>query len=189
VTVDARTWPLPRRSRTGPAPSGAGIIEAGDAPGRTRIWTFSLNEANINKRGTVVSPRFLGPGYVVDMTLYGLAVSQTNPFEKFQLTISPTAGTQGSNQALTIVPPGDSIFDMSTAIPAGPDDGLGPGFPFANGIAGAVAVPVRFNYRTVYNPFFLNVAVVARAALQQYIQGVIRVLEGSPELPPEFMLS
>jgi len=189
VAVEVGTWPLPRRKRSPPSSFVATPDELGGAASQARSWAFSINESAANVRATVVSPRFVGPGYIVDMILYGLAINQTNPFTNVQVTCSQSAGIQGNNQAASARPPGISLFDSSDLPEFSAPNNLGPGIPFLNGVAGTIAVPIRLNYRAGFDPFFVNVSLVVQIALQQIFQGIIRVVENAPEASPEWLMS
>lgn len=179
-------YPSLRLRGTVRLPSGqvlkAPVIPIG-VPAFTRLWTFAINESGLNVRATGVSPAFVGPATIEELTLYGLAHNQTNPFQKMQVTVSSSPGTQGNNQAAAAVPPGVEIFESTQLPEFSADDGLGSALPFLNGVTGVPVLRISLNYKVTLNPFYINVSFVCRVALQQILQGIVRVSQSVDSAP------
>lgn len=106
MTIDATTYPLPRRKRVGPDSQLNTLAQAqGDvipAPPRSRIfpWIMSMTA---NTRRTISTPKLIGPA-ILRKVFYQLGTVTTPPGQTLELGWSPTAVSE-AGVALTTVRP------------------------------------------------------------------------------------
>ena len=142
MTVDARTYPLPRKRRTGPpsnldtqAATQADVIAA---PPRSRFCPFIFTEL-ANKRITVCTPRLIGPAILrkcsffigtrttppattvefgwapTDCTEAGATIGSARPYTLLTELIDPfnyIASASGEGYPLTTTPAGHNEWNM-----------------------------------------------------------------------------
>ena len=132
MTVDARTYPLPRRSRTGPASALDASLLAGAGgtltPPRSRIIPW-LMFTTANSRRSVSTPLLLGPA-ILRKLKWGKATISTPPIKTLEVGWSTTIVTE-AGVPLTNVRPYTGLIELQDPFSVA-SAAIGRGFPGDN---------------------------------------------------------
>lgn len=106
MTVDARTFPLPRRKRTGPASNLDALAAMQEdqavTPPRSRVFPWLMSITG-NSRRTVSTPILIGPA-ILRRVYFGHGTVTTPPAQSLELGWSPLAVTEAGVALATIRP-------------------------------------------------------------------------------------
>ncbi len=106
MTVDAQTWPLPRRSRTGPASSLDATAAAASAdsltPPRSRIFPWTMNMVATSRK-TISTPLLIGPA-ILRKIFFSSGTITTPPQQSLELGWAKLVLTENAVPLATIRP-------------------------------------------------------------------------------------
>jgi hypothetical protein len=177
MTLDALTYPLPRRSRTGPPSSldaAAAAAAAGSTtPPRTRIFPWALNETATSRR-TISTPRLVGPAIFKSLTFYS-STHQDPPGETLEIGWSPVA-VQEAGVALATVRPYTVLTELLD--PFGQvNSSAGRGFPQWTIPGATLPWSIDLDLILTEPQFVFTISLVNNTALAQSWHGNAIVLE------------
>jgi hypothetical protein len=177
MTLDALTYPLPRRSRTGPASSldaaAANAAAGSTTPPRTRLFPWAMSET-ANTRRTISTPRLIGPAIFKSLTFYS-GTHQDPPGDTLEIGWSPVA-VQEAGVALATVRPYTVLTELLDpfAFMTAP---TGRGFP--QWTSPTVNNPFEFRLNLILTEpqFVFTLSIVNNSNLAQEWHGTAIILE------------
>jgi hypothetical protein len=159
-----------------PTASGASGLSAGTLP-QVRLWTFHIG-TNASTRANLASPKFRGPALIAEFRFFMLTDTSAGTSNVFTAYLASSPAANGNGLAVTVVPPGINMLDLSYT------DNAGFAAPATQGIATAQEavshdMPTMFINRPVLDSvFYINLSVIASAGGGMYRGGLFRIIEG-----------
>ena len=188
MTTDSRTFPLPRRGRTGP-PSSLDAINtaAGDAlpaPPRSRVFPFQFSETATSRR-TISTPKLVGPA-ILRFAYFSTGTKVTPPNESLEFGWAPSP-VQEAGVALTVIRPYTVLTELldpfAVSVAA-----IGRGFPNFTLPPAANAFPFTLDLIVAEPQLAFVVALINNGANAQVWTGYLSILEAvSPSALANFV--
>jgi hypothetical protein len=177
MTVDANTWPLPRRRRAGP-PTNADIQQASSGanaptPPRSRNFPF-LMTMSANSRRTISTPLLVGPA-ILRRVYFVYGTPSSPPGQSLEIGWSPNAVTE-AGVALTTVRPYTVLtekldpFAVSAAA-------IGAGYPAITTPSGRAFWEVPCDYIVTETRFAFTLSWVNNSVSGEERDGYMTVIE------------
>jgi len=177
VTVEALTYPLPRRNRTGPASSLDLTLQAGTGdslvPPRSRIIPW-LMVTTATSRRTISTPLLVGPA-ILRKLKWGKATITTPPVKTLEVGWSPLLITE-AGVALTTVRPYTGLIELQDpfAVAAA---AKGVGFPGDNSSTSYPEYEFTLDLIVTEARFCFTVSLVNNSAQAEQHGGHLTILE------------
>jgi hypothetical protein len=187
VTTDARTFPLPRRGRTGPASSLDAIAAAQGpnlpAPPRSRVFPWQFSET-ANTRRTISTPKLIGPA-ILRKAYFQTSTKIAPPGESLEFGWAQTP-IQEAGVALTVIRPYTVLTELLD--PFGVSNiAIGKGFPNFTIPTGVAGYEVTLDLIITEPQFVFTVSLINNSLNAQQWTGWMSVLEAiSPSALADF---
>lgn len=177
--LDARAYPLARRNRTGPAPSGAqaGILTSDPStPPRMRVFPFVFNETATSRRAWSGN-QCTGPALIKDLFI-GTSAHATPTNKTVEIGIASTRITEAGVALATPRPYTllTELLDPFNVVL----DAAGGGIPDTTTAPNAASQRVKLDLVVYDAQFFPVLALVNNTGNAQEWHGWFRVLEQIP---------
>jgi hypothetical protein len=188
VPTDARTFPLPRRGRTGPASSldniAAALGSALPAPPRSRVFPFQFSET-ANTRRTLSTPKLIGPA-ILRKAFFQTSTKVAPPNESLEFGWALSPVTE-AGVALTVIRPYTVLTELLD--PFGVSNiAIGKGFPNFTLPGGTVGYEVTLDLIITEPQLAFTVSLINNGINAQQWIGWMSVIEAvSPSALTDFI--